>query len=1546
MEEGSSPDKDINPAFDCSVFSKNLDLNQTQTQIGIQVTRQVFKSQHQTGSRYMPVILAVSRLTVFALLFGICSAAVPVTGCTSVSTNTGSGFPTTLPNLANNLLTLSEPLPAGSTDSQIYVSSYDDAGTDINFFTKDGISRLSSTLNPANGDHYKSVILKDPLKLFLASSDSQDITLYPVTVSGITYTLGTSNHALIGATYTAITISLSDPSSAFIYAHCSATNNGLKIDTSSNPMTVSVGSTVSSTKFAFYMGFMYSGARIFAGGPQYLSLYNKADFSTIKNFAWHYSSETVRVYCADNLSPNYLFAHSKSSFSYINRLDMNDPAPVVPFGYTNSYLSSANNILNFGPYQYVVTIPTGSTSINMVFYSKANINPTNSFTVQLSNAAVSAYTDSFTGFVFDAAGVDRVYFAIITNAVSNRNFQSYYLTVDRCTTRAGAVCTACLPAYYLVTMSPNNDCLLTTEFPPGYGVVTSLIQKGAACTVSHCLSCVNDNGQCQACDPATGWFLDGNLCRHASLAPTMPSGKGPDLGTGLVVACADTNCLLCKANQATCTGCNTAAGWFLDGNLCRHASLAPTMPSGKGPDLGTGLVVACADTNCLLCKANQATCTGCNTAAGWFLDGNLCRHASLAPVFLSSKGPNLATGAVVACQQANCLKCTGTYVTCTACDTSKGFYLIANPSQCVSPGQLIDTGTGADLASGVVKSCVAHCVDCHADASACTKADQANDYYLQNGTVVFIMDIKPGLGANPAKGIVSPCTSEGCTICKKSFTVCEACDSSGGYVLKNSSCQLKTTQADLQFSRFSVSSSTAEIQFTASLKKNTRIQEPFTFRILDILENKEYTCREIACQLKEVQENSIILAFNSPVGIIKGELLIDSSPDFKVQFEDQSIWAKYPIKVPDVSFLAKGGATSTAGSALTSLNSARMPLSIFLAFAAPAAASYLDNLMNTLYLLKMMEGPSLTYPDAILEASLDLNLLPIPLDNPFYSWASGGPTCAPSQQFAKSKVECNFLSNEGVNLLVVAGLFVFTLAATVVANYLLKCLIRKVLAESKHLQTIALEDLEKEKELKANPINEGSSKTKEKPQIKLFADVNQPREGKDLKSRAAFLVKKIGTVLGLQFFIIKLEGNQVEMTLVGFVAMKYSSGYEADVISAVLAVLFLVYYTSLAYFGFRNSRWIWNELDKLRLQGEHSKPLVGKINDHVDLTKTPFRLLTYHFEDMLVPSRSWQLLLPLANYCRTTALCMVVAFVIDLPPLQITLALLVEAALMLLEFKADLACNRAEYRADITLRGFTILYLIMKGASTALTLSETARQKRLGVAMALVLAFLILAGIIFALYTIGFFLVKAVRAIVTKIRSYKKLKKLMNGSEIVIKSNKVFHKISPIRDEVELQASFSTRAHIQSTKQIADPKTAKPIDQSIGKGGSPRNSPLLLSKTNKINITKYKPMSNKTVGLPEQKTDDTLKNTSFQQASMKHKRKPVAPKLNNIASIRNGSILRSSVFNFGDNSRVESTQKTVGVSSNPSDPQTSLQNSWVSPPKRGAREVRLAEKGM
>jgi hypothetical protein len=54
-----------------------------------------------------------------------------------------------------------------------------------------------------------------------------------------------------------------------------------------------------------------------------------------------------------------------------------------------------------------------------------------------------------------------------------------------------------------------------------------------------------------------------------------------------------------------------------------------------------------------------------------------------------------------------------------------------------------------------------------------------------------------------------------------------------------------------------------------------------------------------------------------------------------------------------------------------------MPMSIAVSFAAPAAASFLDILINTIFVLKLIEGPLLIYPDSILSADLDVNLIPI-----------------------------------------------------------------------------------------------------------------------------------------------------------------------------------------------------------------------------------------------------------------------------------------------------------------------------------------------------------------------------------------------------------------------------------------------------------------------------------------------------------------------------------------------------------------------------------------
>ena len=70
------------------------------------------------------------------------------------------------------------------------------------------------------------------------------------------------------------------------------------------------------------------------------------------------------------------------------------------------------------------------------------------------------------------------------------------------------------------------------------------------------------------------------------------------------------------------------------------------------------------------------------------------------------------------------------------------------------------------------------------------------------------------------------------------------------------------------------------------------------------------------------------------------------------------------------------------------------------------------------------------------------------------------------------------------------------------------------------------------------------------------------------KSKIAKLVKTIGTMLGVQFFIIKMEGNQIELSLLSLVGLKYVTGYSADVVGALIGIIFLIYYTVIALMAF------------------------------------------------------------------------------------------------------------------------------------------------------------------------------------------------------------------------------------------------------------------------------------------------------------------------------------------------------------------------------------------
>lgn len=313
------------------------------------------------------------------------------------------------------------------------------------------------------------------------------------------------------------------------------------------------------------------------------------------------------------------------------------------------------------------------------------------------------------------------------------------------------------------------------------------------------------------------------------------------------------------------------------------------------------------------------------------------------------------------------------------------------------------SGSGANNATGEADICLdLNCLDCQFDYGGCSKCDVSSSYYLNGTRCIFVNDIAVGSGGDNTSGKVLPCSQDGCIECQNDCQACIKCEETAGWQLKGNKCQKKAASATLTLKRFSAGKATAEVRFSASLGQLTKLSEPFDVKFKDSLENKEYSCEQIKCKLQTLTSNGFILEFSSNVAIVKGELLINQAASTQIFFEDSSVWELLPIVVPEVSFPEKGGATAAAGVAGSVMNNARLPVSIAISFAAPAAASFLDGLFNTLFLLKMMEGPLVSIPDAILNSVNNINLIPFKMTNPIESWLAAGPQdCEPSEQLTK-----------------------------------------------------------------------------------------------------------------------------------------------------------------------------------------------------------------------------------------------------------------------------------------------------------------------------------------------------------------------------------------------------------------------------------------------------------------------------------------------------------------------------------------------------------------
>jgi hypothetical protein len=88
-----------------------------------------------------------------------------------------------------------------------------------------------------------------------------------------------------------------------------------------------------------------------------------------------------------------------------------------------------------------------------------------------------------------------------------------------------------------------------------------------------------------------------------------------------IKACSDKNCKICAEDFATCSLCDTAKSFYLDGSACSPAAKAP---KGMGLNKTTSLLDPCEIEFCQNCGLDYQLCNSCYENMGYYLEGNLC----------------------------------------------------------------------------------------------------------------------------------------------------------------------------------------------------------------------------------------------------------------------------------------------------------------------------------------------------------------------------------------------------------------------------------------------------------------------------------------------------------------------------------------------------------------------------------------------------------------------------------------------------------------------------------------------------------------------------------------------------------------------------------------------------------------------------------------------------------------------------------------------------------------------------------------------------------
>lgn len=421
--------------------------------------------------------------------------------------------------------------------------------------------------------------------------------------------------------------------------------------------------------------------------------------------------------------------------------------------------------------------------------------------------------------------------------------------------------------------------------------------------------------------------------------------------------------------------------------------------------------------------------------------------------------------------------------------------------------------------------------------------------------------------------------------------------------------------------------------------------------------------------------------------------------------------------------------------------------------------SILDAILNTMYLLRTLEGPSVYLPDNILNSMINIDLLSLVMDNPFEQLAASTRTCKPSAGFVKAGFQCNYLLNDGLQIIQLSIVTIFCLLITIILTV--------IIVRRKKKEAL-------KRELPIGSITERENLSDETLKI-VKAEIDKRKKTK---------LEFVKQALGFQLLMIKLENNQVEYMLNCLIALKYATNCSADIAGCILAGLLLVGYCGTACCHATNIRWIWKKVKELKENRTNDNNFGGKpLEELIDLRESPFTPLIFVFEGSNPPRKFIHLLMPIFNFLRSIILVILAVFVIGRPVLQISLMASIETSILIVTAVFNDRTSKIEFFVDLLIRLFTALYLLFKAITTSEDVGDSFRQNNLGIPMVVFIILIISISVLFLLLVIGSFLFQCLRR--------------------YLKSRKQKNKLLPLPRSVSAKPKMRSLARMRSSAKVA-----------------------------------------------------------------------------------------------------------------------------------------------